>query len=253
MLVQLSDPHLREDDDAIAAALRAAVDAVGALDPRPDAVLLSGDVTEHASDAEYELARRLLSPLEVPVHVLAGNHDDPERLAAAFGAPGPSYAARCGPLRLVACDSTIPGSDAGALGPERLAWIEGTLAEDTATPTILAMHHPPLRTGMNAMDAVALVAEDRAAVAELLSGHPQVRTVVAGHVHRAMTSRAGPCPVFTCPSVSIALALDLRPDAEPRVAVVDEPPALAIHVLLDGEVTSHVQPIGDFGPPRAWA
>jgi 3',5'-cyclic-AMP phosphodiesterase len=92
MLVQLSDPHLREDadDKGAAAALAAAVDAVARLDPKPDAVLLSGDVAEHASDAEYQLARELLSPLDVPVHVLAGNHDDAERLAAAFGAPGPS-------------------------------------------------------------------------------------------------------------------------------------------------------------------
>jgi Icc-related predicted phosphoesterase len=188
----------------------------------------------------------------MPVHVLPGNHDDPPRLAAAFGASGSSYATRCGPLRLVAVDTTIPGADGGELGAERLAWLQQTLAEDTATPTVLAMHHPPLLTGIRAMDPIELPADDRAALAELLAEHTQVRTLIAGHVHRAITSRVGPCPAFVCPSVHLTLVLDLRPDGRPNVAVVDEPPALAIHLLIEGEVTSHVQPIGDFGPPKAW-
>ena len=51
----------------------------------PDAVLVSGDVGEHGDPAEYALARELLAPLPMPVHVLAGNHDDPEALSEAFG------------------------------------------------------------------------------------------------------------------------------------------------------------------------
>jgi Icc protein len=252
MLVQLSDPHLRAgpNDQGAAAALAAAVRDVSALHPKPDAVLLSGDVAEHGAAAEYERARELLAPLTMPVHVLPGNHDDADELRAAFG-PVP-YAVRCGSLRLVACDTTLPDDDAGALGPERRAWLEATLAEEPATPTLLAMHHPPLLTGMPAMDQVALAAEDRQALGELTGAHPQVRTVIAGHVHRAVVGRVGPCPVFACPSVHLALALDLRPAEEPRVAIVDEPPAFAIHVLVEGEVASHVQPIGDFGPARPW-
>jgi Icc protein len=255
MLVQLSDPHIRDDTDdhGAAAALSAAVRTVMALDPKPDAVLVTGDIGNGGSDAEYERARELLSPLDVPVHVLPGNHDDPERLATAFGASGSSYATRCGPLRLVAVDTTIRGEDGGELGSERLAWLRATLAEDTATPTVLAMHHPPMLTGIRAMDPIELPADDRAALAELLAEHTQVRTLIAGHVHRAITGRTGPCPVFVCPSVHLTLALDLRPDGRPNVAVVDEPPALAIHLLIEGEVTSHVKPIGDFGPARAWA
>jgi 3',5'-cyclic-AMP phosphodiesterase len=178
---------------------------------------------------------------------------DDHGAAAAFGAPGAAgkplnYAVRCGPLRLVACDTKLPDGDGGAIGPEGLAWLDATLAEEPAVPTVLAMHHPPMLTGMPAMDQIAL--EDRAALAELLRAHAQVRTVIAGHVHRAVAGRVGPCPVFVCPSVHLTLVLDLRPEAEPPVTVVDEPPAFAIHVLADGEVASHVQPIGDFGPSR---
>jgi 3',5'-cyclic AMP phosphodiesterase CpdA len=56
LLVQLSDPHIGADwlgADPVAR-LAAAVDSVRALRPGPDAVLVSGDLTESAADAEYE-------------------------------------------------------------------------------------------------------------------------------------------------------------------------------------------------------
>jgi Icc protein len=252
MLAQLSDPHIRvgEDDRGAARALEDAVRAVLELDPAPDAVLLSGDVAEHASAAEYERARDLLAPLQMPVHALPGNHDDPDLLRAAFPAPA---AARCGPLRLVTCDTTRPGRDDGMLGPERLAELDALLEADALAPTVLAMHHPPILTGVRAMDELGLPDDDRACVADLVARHAQVRLVAAGHVHRAMVGRLGPCPVLTCPSVHLQLALDLGPDGGEWVGVVQEPPGFALHVLVGAEITSHLQPIGDFGPPTRWS
>jgi Icc protein len=252
MLAQLSDPHIRvgANDREAVRALEDAVRAVAELDPAPDAVLLSGDVAEHSTPAEYQRARELLAPLDLPVHALPGNHDDPDALRAAFPSDG---AARCGPLRLVLCDTTLPGRDDGALGADRLDELERSLAGDDTTPTIIAMHHPPILTGVRAMDAIGLPAEDRAALADLVAGHPNIGLVAAGHVHRTMVGRLGTCPVITCPSVHLQLDLDLRPDGAATVGVVDEPPGFAIHVVAGGGITSHVQPIGDFGPPRRWS
>jgi hypothetical protein len=49
-------------------------------------------------------------------------------------------------------------------------------------------------------------------------------------------------PVFTCPSIDIALVLDLAPGA--RLAVQDEPPAFALHLVTAAGATTHVQPVG---------
>ena len=89
ILAQLSDLHLQagDDDRGAARALRTAVAAVLDLRPAPDAVLVSGDLGERGEPAEYALARELLAPLPMPVHVLAGNHDDHEALSEAFGTP----------------------------------------------------------------------------------------------------------------------------------------------------------------------
>jgi Icc protein len=254
IVAQISDPHVRvgPGDAGSAKALAAAVRAVAAVEPLPDAVLLSGDLTDHASAAEHELVAELIEPLPMPIHLLAGNHDDADALRAHLGAPGEpgeplQYTADLGGLRLVACDTTIPGRDDGALGPERLGWLEGELSADDATPTILAMHHPPLRLGVSVIDELGLAAQDRAAVGEAVARHPQVQRIVAGHVHRAATGVAGGCAVFVCPSSYVQLVLDLTEDAS--LMLVREPPGFGLHVAIDGELTSHVQPIGDYGAP----
>jgi Icc protein len=236
LLAQLSDPHMRlgPDDEGTGAAFEAAVAAVARLDPSPDAVLLSGDLAEHADPREYERVRELLSPLSMPVHSLPGNHDDSEAV------PG-WYAVRCGELRLVVCDSTVPGADGGSFGAERLSRLEQLLAEEPGAPTVVAMHHPPIDIGVEAADAIGLPREDRAAFGELLDAQPQVLRVVAGHVHRGAVGRVGSCPVFTCPSTWRQGALDLRPGAPLQLS--EDAPAFALHVLVDGELASHVQPL----------
>ena len=135
LLVQLSDLHLRDGEDGVGPARRLehAVRCVTALQPRPDAVLLSGDVVDVPSRVAYEQAHRLLAPLGLPLHVIPGNHDDRDLLRARFG-PGPApagapvrFAVNCGPLRLVGLDSTCPGNESGVLPANQLSWLEQTL------------------------------------------------------------------------------------------------------------------------------
>jgi Icc protein len=235
VLVQLSDPHIRlgEHADEAAAALARAVDAVNALDPAPEAVLVSGDIANGGGPAEYARAKVLLAPLKVPVHVLAGNHDDVPALEAAFG---PSeFAVELDGMRLIGANTSVPGEDGGKLDLRRLA---ARLNEDTATPTIIAMHHPPILTGIPALDRIGLPDLDRHALAELLKVNPQVKRIACGHVHRAIAGAVAQVPVITCPGTHWQLALDFN--AERVVVTHDDPPGFALHILLEEDVTSHV-------------
>jgi 3',5'-cyclic-AMP phosphodiesterase len=252
VLAQISDPHLQvgPEGEPAAEALAAAVATVAALDQAPDAVLLSGDVVNEPAPAAYELARRLTDALPMPVHVLPGNHDDVEALRAAFDAPGRGgeplqYAVPVGGIRLIALDTSVAGREAGALGPGRLAWLEAELAADTETPTVLAMHHPPILTGVPSVDVIALDESDRVALGELVAAQRQVKGIVGGHVHRAVAGVLNGCPVFVCPSTYLQVALDLD---SPELSLVREPPCIAIHVATGAELVSHLQPVGDYGP-----
>jgi Icc protein len=247
LLGQLSDPHIGADwgDGDSVARLAAAVESVRLLRPQPDAVLVSGDLADHATDAEYEQVRELLSPLGVPLHVLPGNHDDRRALHRHFGVPGADgepvqYAVDLGPLRLVVLDTTRPGEDPGRLDTERLAWLDAELAAMPEVLTLLAMHHPPLSTGVPLWDELGLPTADRRALAEVVEGHPQVRRIVGGHMHRTMTGELAGRPVLTVPSTYVQMRLDLHAR---EVELTAEPAGFAVHTVVDGELVSHIQPV----------
>jgi 3',5'-cyclic AMP phosphodiesterase CpdA len=213
-------------------------------------VLISGDLADTGSAREYERARELLAPLSMPIHVVAGNHDDRDMLRAYFGDPADGgagalrqYAARIGPVRLIVCDTMLPGRNEGDFGPDRLGWLEAELGADPQTPTVLAMHHPPLLTGIRVVDEAGLPAAHLRALADLVARNPQVKRIVAGHFHRAIAGALGGCGVFVCPSSY--LQLHLGSSFSDRVVLVREPAGFALHVEFGGELMSHSQPVGD--------
>src|SRR3954451_11810052 len=247
LLVQLSDPHIGAEgaDRDPAAGLAAAVEAVRAMRPQPDAVLVSGDLADHAADAEYERVGELLAPLRAPGYVLPGNHDGRGALRRHFALPGADaepvcYSVDLGPLRLVVVDSTLPGEDAGALDEERIAWRDGVLAAAPEQPTLIAMHHPPLLTGVPAWDEIGLADASRRSLGEVVERHRQVRRIVAGHLHRTIAGELAGRSVLTVPSTYVQGRLELGSHA---LQLADEPAGFAAHVVLDGEVTSHIQPV----------
>lgn len=120
---------------------------------------------------------------------------------------------------------------------DRLAWLEDALSADPHTPTMLAMHHPPLVTHVPGLDALALAAGDRAALAEVVRGHPNVMLIIAGHVHRAISGELAGRRILSAPSTYIGFELDLT---AAQIDDVPTPPGYVVHVLRDGELASHV-------------
>lgn len=245
-LVQLSDPHIGARWSTTAASgLTDAVRAVkSTLGGDPDAVIVTGDIASTPSETEYVRARELLAPLDAPLHAVPGNHDDAEAVARHFPPPasaiaGIGYSVEVGPVRLVALDSTRSDGDGGRLDRARLDWLEATLSEDAATPTLIAMHHPPLPTGVRAMDAIGIDAEERRALEEILWRQRNVQVIACGHVHRVIVGAAGPATVVAIPSTDMQLGLDFSADA---LRFVTEPPCFAVHTLAEGHLVSHIQP-----------
>ena len=247
LLAHLSDPHIGAEwaDSDPVAGLAAAVESVRSMRPQPDAVLVSGDLADNATDAEYERVRELLAPLKAPLYVLPGNHDDRRALHRHFAVPGAGgepvqYSVDLGPLRLVVLDTTRPREDPGALDAERLAWLDAELAAAPEVPTLLAMHHPPLVTGVPAWDELGLPAADRRALGDVVARHRQVRRLVAGHVHRTITAELAGRAVLSVSSTYVQARLNF--DSE-EIELAAEPAGFALHAVLDGELISHVQPV----------
>lgn len=247
LLVQLSDLHIGGNENGLdpLPRLEAVLEAVRSLPNQPEAVLVTGDLTDDGAAAGYRVAREMLARLDVPLHVLPGNHDDRARLREAFELPGVgdepiNYSAWVGELRLVAFDSTVPGQDPGDFPPEQLCWLDRELAAEPEAPTLLALHHPPLATGIAEWDAINLLAPQREAIAAVVNRHPQLRATVGGHLHRVAASALAGRPVLAAPSTY----WQVRPDfaEEEKYQVVDSP-GFAIHVLRDGELYSQTDSV----------
>ena len=183
LLAQISDLHFLPHGTLafgrvdVAGCLERAIDHLAALQPRPDAVLITGDLTNDGDAAVWAELTGVLARLDAPVYPLPGNHDDRELMRSAFAhldlfpAQGPlCFAVELGPLRLIGLDSLVPGDPAGELGAEQLAWLDARLGEAPQTPTLVALHHPPFRTGIDHMDAMMLT--DGAALAAVIGRHP---------------------------------------------------------------------------------
>ena len=71
-LFHISDVHFGVED-------RAALDAVAraVAEEKPDALVVTGDLTQRAKHSEYAAAARWLGQIEVPVWLDPGNHDMP--------------------------------------------------------------------------------------------------------------------------------------------------------------------------------
>ncbi len=247
LLAQLSDLHVCQEWEGVdpVAQVGRVVDAIRSLPNPVDAVVVTGDLTDDASADSYVRARGLLERLEAPVHVLPGNHDDRRRLREAFGLPGRgeepvNYSVEVGELRLVVLDSNVPGRDAGAYGPEQLEWLDEELGREGGRPTLLALHHPPLATGIPGWDAINLEPADREALARVVARHPHLLAVVGGHLHRPAAAAIGGCLAFSAPSA----CLQVRPDFETDEVDFVGPPGFALHVLRNGELSSQAELLG---------
>jgi 3',5'-cyclic AMP phosphodiesterase CpdA len=251
LLAQISDLHIKRPGQLAyrrvdtAAALARCIAKLNALLPRPDAVLVTGDLTDFGHDDEFRHLRDLLAPLEIPYYLMVGNHDDRAGLRRAF-ADRPElqdgefvqYALDVGAVRVLALDSQVPGASHGDLCDARLAWLAARLDAARDRPVIVALHHPPFVSGIGHMDALRLAPAAAAKLDALLRGYPNVERVLCGHVHRTMFTRFGGTLASAVPAPAHQVAFDLRADAPSAFRL--EPPAFAVHVHTQQTgMTSH--------------
>ena len=247
LLAHLSDPHIGAEwfDDQSVPRLAAAVESVRAIRPRPDVVLLTGDIADHATDEEYQQVRELLAPLGAPVYALPGNHDDREALRRNFDVPGEDgepvrYSVDLGPLRLVVLDSTLPGSDSGALEGGQLDWLDTELGAAPEQLTLVAMHHPPIVIGAPPWDEIGVAESDRRALGDVIERHQQVRRIACGHFHSTITGELAGRGVLVVPSTYVQTRLNFEVR---ELELTSELPGFAVHAVVGGELVSHVKAV----------
>jgi Icc protein len=229
--------------------------AVARLTPRPDVVVITGDLTECGLDAEYANLNQLLRKfLPMPVFVIPGNHDRRGSLREALKhLPGVTADARYVqytvddyPVRLIMLDTLVADAGHGELRPEQLEFLDRSLTAAPDKPTIVAMHHPPFTCGIAHMDRINL--RNAAGFAAIIARHRQVERIICGHHHRPIVARVGYTVASICPSVAHQVEMTLNPND--RGAFIFEPPAFQLHRWTDADgVVSHTVYVDDYPGP----
>jgi 3',5'-cyclic-AMP phosphodiesterase len=262
MLVQLTDLHIREPGRLAygridtAPYLRSAVQSVLRLRQRPQAVVITGDLTDFGRHSEYAHLAELLAPLEMPVYLMPGNHDDRDQMRRSFPGHGYlggeggfiQYSVQVGGMRLVTLDTCEPGKSHGTLCPRRLQWLERELEAHRHEQVVVAMHHPPFETLIGHMDKIGLL-QGAPELEAIVARFPNVERVICGHLHRAIDVRFGGTIACTTPAPAHQVALDLDPNAASRWML--EPPGFRILAQDSvGRVVTHIAASGEFEGPH---
>lgn len=268
LIAQITDIHLGFDqgnqDELNRRRLDRVLDALRALDPRPDLLLATGDLADMGNDDEsYERLKQALAGFPIPVFFALGNHDGREAFARAFpvtpAADGfVQYAIEDHPLRILVLDTLEEGRHGGAFCERREAWLRARLDEAPDRPTLLVLHHPPIDSGLSWMTEnsdAAWILRLEAVVSE----RSNVVAVIAGHLHRPIVCGWAGTTLVVCPSTAPQVALDLAaidpeaPDGRPMI--VADPPCFALHRWDGRRLVSHFDTAEDhevlarFGPP----
>ena len=248
LIAQISDLHIRDHIGMFgelvdtSETLKKAVHLLNSLEPQPEVVLATGDLTDDGTKEQYSQLLEILEPLNAPLLPLPGNHDERSEFLSAFSAKLPeeipgnhcSYVIDDFPVRLIALDTAIPGQHDALFSQEHETWLASKLDEDSDKPTVIFTHFPPFETGINFMDLSGLKSSDR--LEFLIRNNPQVKLVIAGHLHRPIQTVFGSTMLSVCPSTGNQLKLDLDPR---NGSAVDEPPGFQLHIWKDDRFVTH--------------
>jgi Icc protein len=250
---QITDHHLAEGDllwgystgHALRAVLRHIAEHAGPL----DFVVSTGDLTEHASDAEYrgfldtigaEPAGVFPGPLlargqglpGVPLYALPGNHDArPTLLRCLFPDSPPAERLHAsferGGVRFVCVD--WGAANKAQSSPDLPGFLEAVL---DGTPAVILMHHHVVPMGHPHLDA--LIPDDVAVFAERVAGRG-VLAILSGHTHATFERELAGVPILGLRSTCFQFA----PTEGPLLRCL-QPPHYRVVSIAGGALRSEI-------------
>lgn len=258
LIAQITDIHLGFEPNNPAEFNRKRLDqtlrALSALKPRPDLLMMTGDLADTGDDSvSYRRLKSAVSNLPFPVWYCMGNHDSRDPFVKHFPhvpmADGfVQYAIEDYPVRIIVLDTLEVGRHGGGFCEVRANWLRDRLAEAPDRPTILVLHHPPIESGLSWMTENP-EAEWVVRLRDIVSAHPNIVAMLAGHLHRPVVTEWAGTTLAVCPSTAPQVALDLdridpdKPDGRPMI--VADPPAFALHYWNGERLISHLDTADD--------
>ncbi|MFN7993946.1 MAG: metallophosphoesterase [Bryobacteraceae bacterium] len=207
--VQISDSHIGFDKAAnpdVNGTFQAAVDKINALEPQPDLILHTGDLSHLAKAGEFDTLDQLLRGLrQKQVFFVPGEHD-------LLGDDGKQYLERFGKgsagrgwrsfdhkgVHFIGLNNAAQLEGLGAIGEEQLAWLKQDVSGLAASTPIVVFAHIPLWA---VYPDWGWATKDSAEALDLLKKFGSV-TVLNGHIHQSMQKVEGNVTFYSARSTA---------------------------------------------------
>ena len=215
-----------------------------------DALVFTGDLADVAEPEAYRWIRHQVEPvaeeLGAQIVWVMGNHDEREPFARELfgeesaGSPRDRVYDING-LRVISLDSTVPGYHHGDLDDAQVEWLAAELATPAEHGTILALHHPPIRSHNPLVRMIELFHQDK--LDKVIRGS-DVRSILGGHLHYSTFGTFAGIPVAvasaTCYTVDMGMSKDFL------MTAVDGGQSIQLVHVYDDTVVHSVVPVDEF-------
>lgn len=256
-ILQVTDTHIVPEGALVsgrldtADALARLVDRINSIRDQigpVDAVLVSGDLSDDGSAESYVRFKELMAPLNLPLHVIPGNHDARGPMRAAFAdqmpADGPlNWDCQVGAIRLIGLDTLVAGQGLGTLSEDSLLFLQDALDRIKTSPVLLSLHHPPFTSGIGFMDDIGLT--NRNALRDVVARYQGPLRMVCGHIHNMMVTDIAGHIAISAPSPCSTFAYDRRADAP--VGFYTQEDGCLLHRWNAGFQTIRIGPLAGAG------
>ncbi len=284
-VAHLTDMHVFADRPESDQGIEFTVDHLLSLSDGPGLVLTGGDNLTGTMSQPLEAAvsmrdrwkKAFLNRVKLPMLHCTGNHDvwgwNKQRSGSTgeeplwgkawardqFELDRLSYAHEQAGWKFIVLDSVQPAGDRyeGGIDPEQFEWLQGELKATPASTPVLVLSHIPV-TGISPLIVDASPAENghlvpygsilrnQYEVVRLFADHPQVKLVLAGHIHFREEVKVAGCTYLNGGAVSGAWWRDpvadnrsraeRQPDSPPRLERA-RPGYTLIDLMTDGTFT----------------
>jgi Icc protein len=186
-IAQITDIHLLAEPGAklygvdTAISMQKILEAITRLSPPPDLMIATGDLAEDGSKATYNRFGNILSSVNIPVYVLAGNHDDIAEMHDSLTKENINFVdkARMDSWAFMFVNSQVVGESYGFISRDEMSLLKGNLEDAGELPVIVALHHTPMPICPRANCQLQNATEFN----QLINDFPNVKGVIAGHTH----------------------------------------------------------------------
>ncbi|MBT3234321.1 MAG: phosphodiesterase [Bdellovibrionales bacterium] len=226
---------------------------MNSFEPKIDLVLITGDICGNPTPGESRRAADILSTLKIPYYTVPGNHDTRDDLLKYLPKSCPTeldgfiqYTVEDYDLRVIALDSVTEGMPGGTLCKKRLDWLDAKLAEQPQRPTMLMLHHPPIKYGVHETDTDGFIGSEE--FGDVVEKYSNITRVLCGHVHMSCHAGWRNTVISTTAAIGMQLVLDLTLKKDSAFSI--QPPSYQLHYHnADGEIISNVIPVRGLDTP----